>query len=116
MKARLASLLLAAALASVVGAQEQAAPAQESKPTHHHDLRGVITKVEPEENRFEIRTGGGRVVLCVVDKETTLKRGDKKITLADVQPGERAHCHCAALRDGRHYSQSLHLEKKKKDD
>ena len=94
---------------------EQAAPAQESKPTHHHDLRGVITKVEPEKNRFEIRTGGGRVVLCVVDKETTLKRGHKKITLKDVKPGERARCHCAALRNGRHYSQSLRLEEKKDD-
>ncbi|MFQ5694476.1 MAG: hypothetical protein ACE5HB_00650, partial [Terriglobia bacterium] len=99
-------LVTAAGLATLWGA------AGETK--HHHDLRGVIVKVEAEKNHFEIKTDAGHVVLCVIDNKTRLRRGSKKITLKEVRPGARAHCHCAALRDGRHYSQSLLLESAKK--
>lgn len=91
--------------------------AHEGHTSHHHDLRGTIKKVEADRNQFEIETGKGHVVLCLIDQNTTIRRGDKKITLAEVQPGERAHCHCAAIRNDRHYSQSLVVEpaRKKRD-
>lgn len=87
--------------------------AHEPPTKHHHDLRGVITKVEPEKNQFEIKTDTDHVALCLIDEKTKLRRGDKPIALKDVRPGERARCHCAARRDGRHYSQSLLLEPEK---
>ena len=97
----------------LLGSGPPGAEAHEPQAKHHHDLRGVITKVEADKNEFEIKTDAGHVVLCVIDEKTTLKRGNKRIRLADVQPGERARCHCAALRGDRHYSTSLLLEKRK---
>lgn len=98
-----AALLLAATVAR----------GEEPPAKHHHDLRGVINKVAPEKNEFEIKTDAGRVVLCLIDSKTALRRGEKKVDLKDVRPGERARCHCAAIRDGKHYSQSLLLEPSK---
>ncbi len=83
-----------------------------AKGRHHHDLRGVITKVEPENHQFEIKTDRDRIVLCYVDDKSTLRRGTAKITLKEVRVGDRARCHCVAQKEGRHYSQSLLLEKK----
>ncbi|MFQ5778760.1 MAG: hypothetical protein ACE5IP_12210 [Terriglobia bacterium] len=91
-------------------------PAFAQQAKHHHDLRGVITKIEAAKNRFEIKTDAGKIVRCVVDEKSALKRGTEKISLKDVRPGERAHCHCASLRDGRHYSRSLLLAPAKKKD
>ncbi|MFQ5695138.1 MAG: hypothetical protein ACE5HB_04040 [Terriglobia bacterium] len=98
------------------GATQRAATADgQAKAKHHHDLRGVIVKVDPAKDEFEIKTNAGRIVLCFLDKESTVRRGSKKVTLKDVQPGERARCHCAALQKGRHYSQTLQLEPRKKE-
>ncbi len=80
---------------------------------HHHELRGRIAKVEPAKNEFTIETDQGHQVLCVIDAKTVLKRDNKTIKLDDVRPGERARCHCAAIKDGKHYSQQLLLEKEK---
>lgn len=105
-------LFLGAALVLAVGIASSWTHEPQAK--HHHDLHGVITKVEPEKNQFEIKTDAGHVVLCLIDDKTSVRRGDKPISLKDVQPGERAHCHCAALRGDRHYSASLLLETPKK--
>lgn len=102
--------LLLAALWVAAGQGGPLFAAGEPEAKHHHDLRGVITKVEPKKNEFKIKTDAGRVVLCLIDDKTRLKRGSEKISLKDVRPGERARCHCSALRNGRHYSQSLLLE------
>lgn len=106
--------LLAVALA--LGAPQSTAAGEggKSEVKHHHDLRGVITKVEAEKNEFEIKTDAGRVVLCLINEDTTVKRGTETIRLKDVKPGDRAFCHCAALRNGRHYSTSLRVEEKEK--
>jgi hypothetical protein len=107
---RLAALLAAALLvAATVGIG-----AVERKAKHHHDLLGVITKVEPAKNQFEIKTDAGHIVLCLIDDKSTLRRGSEKITLEQVRVGDRAHCHCATLKDGRHYSRSLLVEEKHK--
>lgn len=80
---------------------------------HHHELRGKIVTVEPEKNEFTFETDQGRIVVCVIDAKTVLKRDGKTIQLGDVRAGERARCHCAAVKEGKHYSQQLLLEKKK---
>ncbi len=115
-KQLLVSLLLASSIA--LGGWRPASASQQEKAEakHHHDLRGVISKVEPDKNRFEIRTDAGRVVLCLIDEETTIKRGSEKIELEEVTRGQRAYCHCAALRNGRHYSTSLLVEQKEKEE
>lgn len=102
-------LLLAAGLACVTTAWGHE---EHGKVKHHHELRGTIVKVEAEKNQFSIETDRGQVVLCVIDEKTVVKREGKKIELRDVQAGERARCHCAALREGKHYSEQLLLEKK----
>lgn len=114
-QARILPVLLAASLVAGLPAASPALGAEKSQPKHHHDLRGVITKVEADKNQFEIQTQAGRIVLCVIDEKSTLKRGHEKIRLKDVRAGERARCHCAALRGNRHYSESLLLEEKKTD-
>ncbi len=117
MRRRLLVSLLVAASVALGGWRPASASQQEkSEAKHHHDLRGVISKVEPEKNQFEIRTDAGRVVLCLIDEETTIKRGSEKIKLKEVRRGQRAYCHCAALRNGRHYSTSLLVEQKEKEE
>ena len=80
---------------------------------YHHHLRGRIVKVEPTKSEFTIRTNQGEVALCFIDAETVLKRDGRRIELNEVHAGERAYCHCAAMKDGKHYSEQLLLEKKK---
>ena len=81
---------------------------------HHHELRGKIVKVELENNEFTIKTYQGHLVVCVIDAQTVLKLDGRTIKLSDVRLGQRARCHCAALKNGKHYSQQLLLEKKSK--
>ncbi len=77
----------------------------------HHDLRGMIVKVAPAKNEFTIQTDEGEVAVCLVDGKTVIKRGDKSIRLNEVRAGERAYCHCAAMKNGKHYSEQVLLEK-----
>lgn len=111
----LTTFATAAALLASLGPAAITPAAHEPEAKHHHDLRGVITKVDAERNEFEIKTDAGRVVLCLIDEKTTLKRGNENIKLTDVTPGVRAHCHCASLRNGRHYSKSLRIETEDKE-
>lgn len=77
---------------------------------HHHELRGAIVRVEPEKNQFIIAIAKKQEVVCVVDSKTVVKRDNRTITLGDVRAGERARCHCAAIRHGKHYSRQLLIE------
>ena len=94
--------LLACALAA--GAREHG--------KYHHDLRGKVTSVEPAKNQFTFQTNQGEVAVCVIDEKSEIRRDGRKIKLDEVRPGERAYCHCAALKNGKHYSVELLITQK----
>ena len=79
---------------------------------HHHVLLGRIVSVDPDKNEFTINTETDHAVVCFVDSKTVVKRDGRKIDLGEVRAGERARCHCAAIKGGKHYSQQLLLEGK----
>lgn len=107
---RFLAVLLAEMLAGTLPLR---AGEDDEQPKHHHDLRGKIVSVDTEKNKFALETHRGRTVVCFIDARTVVKRAGRRIELNEVRVGERARCHCAALRDGRHYSQQLLLEKNK---
>lgn len=73
--------------------------------SYHHELRGTILKVDKAKNEFTIKTYRGQVVECLANAKTVVKdSGGKRISLSEVRAGDRAYCHCDAMRDGKHYS------------
>lgn len=81
---------------------------------YHHELRGTIVSVNPQNHEFSIKTYEGEVAECMIDSKTVIQRDNHKIELSDVQPGERVYCHCSAEKNGKHYSTELVVETKKK--
>ncbi len=80
----------------------------------HHNLRGTITRIDPDAHTFEIQTGRNKVVLCYLDAKSRIHRDGKDIRLQDIKEGERVLCKCAEHTGGRHYSLELLVELPKK--
>lgn len=95
-----------------------ATPAQCKQSTktsrYHHELRGTILKVNPAKAEFTIKTYHGEVVECLMNAKTVVKNSDgKRIHFREVRAGDRAYCHCDAMRDGKHYSVYLLVKERR---
>lgn len=80
-------------------------PPSRAESRYHHELRGTILKVDEAKKEFTIKTYYGQVVECLINAKTVMKDSDgKRINFSEVHAGDRAYCHCDAMREGKHYS------------
>ncbi len=107
------ALVLGIVAATFAWALPVVAQKDENAARFHHELRGKIVHLDRAKDEFTINTDDGKTVECVVSSQTVFKNtAGKRIKFSNLQPGDRAYCHCREMRDGKHYSVYLLVQTK----